>query len=171
MSKHSLGLFLEAQESPENFDWFVYDKDRDQYHKVKYIEDWCGFDNQFWLFGREYGPEAVVSCGGESSGHEAWLDELTPIPQDEVHEAYNAFDKLLEHMQSNGHENTKQLRSFCNRWCKFFFEMENADLYGPWELDESYQYQSNATDTGIVNVGHYEWMRQVSPEELFFQPK
>ena len=36
----------------------------------------------------------------------------------------------------------------------------------PLELIEGYQYQSNFSGTGIVDVGHYEWLREANAEEI-----
>ena len=36
----------------------------------------------------------------------------------------------------------------------------------PLELIEGYQYQSNSSETGIVNVGHYEWLREANADEI-----
>ena len=158
----------------DQFQWYWYDKDRDEYHKVKFYNDTCGLDEKFYLCGREFGAEMIVHCyGGESSAYEIWIDELPTIEPDEVHEAYNAFDKLLEYMQSKGYENNEKLRGFCNRWCTFYFEVDTKreDAWDRWELDESYQLQSNSTGTGIVNVGHYEWMREIGPDEVCFERK
>jgi hypothetical protein len=34
------------------------------------------------------------------------------------------------------------------------------------DLVEGYQHQSNSSGTGIVNVGHYEWLREADSEEI-----
>lgn len=171
----SVGMSLDAAENPENYDWYVMRRGKPV--KVKFYNDSCDLNERFWLFGQEFGPILLVCCyGGESNAYEIWLDELNPIPMDEIHEAYNAFDKLVEYMVGKGHENTRQLRNFCYRWCKFYFDVDtqNANYTGAWdrwELDESYQYQPNATDSGIVCVGHHEWMEEIQPDQVFFSPK
>lgn len=172
VGKLCLGDFIAAGENPEDFDWFVVLDDRDPV-KVKYIEENCGFDNSFYVFGFEHGPHTLVNAMNEFDARDAWIDELPPIDESEVHEAYNAFDKLLEHMQALGHENDQRLRGFCNRWCKFFFDASTRieGAFDEWPLDEAYEHQSNSTDSGIVHVGHYEWMREVKPESIFFERK
>lgn len=172
--KVSVKDFVDASDNPEQFDWYYYDESRDQYEKVKFYQDATGLDERFYLFGREYGAEMIVSCyDGDGTAHGIWLDELTPIEYEEVHEAYNAFDKLLEYMEAKGYENDQQLRGFCNRWCKFYFNVDTKEdgAWDRWELDEAYQYQPNATDTGIVYAGHYEWMREIDPSEVYFERK
>jgi hypothetical protein len=39
------------------------------------------------------------------------------------------------------------------------------------ELIEGYEYQSNASGTGIVDVGHYAWMREVEASDITFARK
>jgi hypothetical protein len=34
------------------------------------------------------------------------------------------------------------------------------------DLIEGYQYQSNSSGTGIVNTGHYEWLREADADEI-----
>ena len=161
VSKIDLQDIVDFNDSPEKFDFYVDDRDR----PVKFYDEY-GNDGDYFLFGFEYGPTLLVRAKNEYDAYEVFLDELPPVPMDEIHEAYYAFDKLLEHMISMGHEHDYQLRCFCNRWCKFYFEADTRDAnmtgaWDRWELDESYQYQSNSTGSGIVNVGHYEWMREI----------
>lgn len=127
-----------------------------------------GHNAQLWAFGQEYGYLRLVHCQHEGDGYQAYHDTMPTIDHDEVHEAYNVFDKLVEYMESKGYENTLQLRDFANRWCKTYFEIAtyNANETGAWPLDESYHYQSNSSGTGIVNVGHNEHMRQVAWGDL-----
>lgn len=160
VSKIDLQDIVDFLYSPEKFDFYVDDRDR----PVKFYDEY-GDGGDYFLFGFEFGPTLLVRAKNEHDACEVFLDELPPIPLDEIHEAYNAFDKLLEHMISKGHEYDNQLRCFCNRWCRFYFQSDTKSgdetVWDRWELDESYRYQPNSTGTAIVHVGHYEWMREI----------
>jgi hypothetical protein len=45
------------------------------------------------------------------------------------------------------------------------FAMDYIRMHG-LELIEGYQYQSNSSGTGIVNTGHYEWLRKADADEI-----
>lgn len=133
----------------------------DQETTVKVIDEY-GYDDKPWhIFGHEYGPTHLIRARNESEAYEIWIDEQSTIEADEVHEAYNAFDKLVAWLESRGHENTSTLRHFATRYDDLFFAMSVAkaddEFWDNWPLDEAYQMQSNSTGTGIVNVGHNEW--------------
>jgi hypothetical protein len=136
-------------------------------HEVQVYDDGApGWGYSWYLCGHEFGPTFLIRADNESSAYEIWIDESPTIEVDDVPEAYGAFDKLVEHMEKLGHENDYPLRDFANRWNPWFFQVSthNANYTGAWDswnLDEGYQYQSNASGTGIVSVGHYEWMRSL----------
>lgn len=139
--------------------------------ELKLIDDYGFPDGKLFIVGREYGPEYIVCARTESDAFEAWVDSIPPIPLEEVHEAYNAFDKLVEYLESKGHENNYATRCFASRWAKTFFQIDtrNANYTGAWdrwEIDEAYHYQSNATDSGIVNLGHYAWIRNADEFDI-----
>lgn len=133
---------------------------------VKVIDD-CGNEepyrrNQWYVLGYEFGPTHIIRARGESSAYEIWIDEQPTIEANEVHEAYDAMEKLVDHLVKCGHEETSTLRGFAIRWASLFFAMSISDTtndnrWDEWPLDEAYEMQSNATGTGIVNVGHYAW--------------
>jgi hypothetical protein len=153
------------------FDFFYYDKDRDHLTKVEYYGNDAIGDGMMFLFGFEYGPTHLICADSEHVAYDIWLDLLKPVPLDEIHEAYNAFDKLLDYMCNKGYENDRHLHSFCNRWGRYYFQVDTKDAnmtgaWDRWELDEAYQYQPNATDSGIVYVGHYQWYRMIGPDEI-----
>lgn len=129
---------------------------------VKVYDDNLG---KWYVWSREYGPEYVVRANGECSAREIVIDELATIPVNEVHKAYNSFDKFVEFMEAKGHDNNLALRKFCTRYDDLYLRIatHNANSTGvwdDWELDEEYQYQSNSTDSGIVYIGHYEWLSE-----------
>jgi len=133
-----------------------------EFERCKFVDDYGfsapkGCENaKLFVLGNEYGYTHLVHSQHESDAHSAWLDTCTTIEPSEVPEAYNAYDKLLERMEAKGHENDGQLRDFCNRWAGYFYHADTneGNNWDSWDLDEAYQYQSNSTGTGIVNIGH-----------------
>lgn len=124
-----------------------------------------------YAIGHEFGVTDIYLVSCEQDAMDQWLDDQPTIPVDEIHEAYNAYDHLRAHLKNKGHEDTQQLRNFCNRYASVYFDIEsqNHDVrYKAWDLDEAYQLQPNATGTGIVNVGHYQTLFEVDPEDLEF---
>lgn len=82
-------------------------------------------------------PGYVITASCFEDAYEALLDELPPIDEDEVCEAY-------------GFNSQEELNAAIN----------NGEYP---ELIEGYAHQPNASDIGIVDVGHYlslrEWTR------------
>lgn len=156
--------------SPDELTGKLLHSSSDQQTNVKVIDD-CGDEspcriNRWYVFGHEYGATHVIRARGESSAYEIWVDEQSTIAPDEVHEAYGAFDKLVEWLVARGHENTSTLRGFANRYASLFFALSIAkgtdNVWDEWPLIEGYEMQSNSTGTGIVNVGHYAWYRELA---------
>lgn len=122
--------------------------------EIQYYDDGIGC---LWLYRDAGGLMGIVRAQNESSAYEIVQDEfLTVVPAEELHDAYGAFDKLVELMEKKGHENTRQLRDFCTRWDRFYFDVDTKDAnftgaWDRWELVEGYAYQSNATGTGVVS--------------------
>lgn len=117
-------------------------------------------DGTWFVLGMEYGPTHVIRARNETDAYDIWLDLLPAIPAEDLHEAYNAYDKLREHLTSLGHEDTQHLRDFCNRYAPLYFAIDanHSGAWDRWELDEAYHYQPNATGTGIVHTGHDAWL-------------
>jgi hypothetical protein len=160
---------IDVRDNPEHFDFFIVDeRHHEGRYKVTFYDEYGGLDGSFFLCGHEYGATHLICARHESEAHEVWIDLLPTIPAEDVHEAYNAFDKMVDWMESKGHENDYQLRHFCSRWCKTFFDIETRqdDDLGLWELDKAFEIQSNCTDTGIVYVGHNEWMNEIDPSKI-----
>lgn len=133
---------------------------------VEVIDD-SGYDDHPWyLFGHEYGPTHLIRSWSESDAYDTWLDKQPTIENSEIPEAYNAFDKLVAWLEERGHTNTSTLRHFANRYASLFFDMSIAkaddNFWDEWPLDEAYEMQSNATGTGIVNVGHNAWYERLN---------
>lgn len=159
--------------SPDELTGKLLHSSSDQQTNVKVIDD-CGDEspcriNCWYVFGHEYGATHVIRARGESSAYEIWVDEQLTIAPDEVHEAYGAFDKLVKWLVARGHEETSTLRGFANRYASLFFTMSIAkgadNVWDEWPLLEGYEMQSNSTDTGIVNVGHYAWYHELATSD------
>ena len=91
--------------------------------------------SQLWVIGNEYGPSHLITANSLDGAYGEYLDSLTPIPEDEVPEAYGVI--TLEGLTSE----------------------EQDEL----SLVDGYEYMPNAGgSTGIVNVGLYVWIHKVS---------
>jgi len=158
-----------AMNNRDKYDFGFMDEHREQFDKCKLVDDYGysapnGCENaKLFVVGNEYGYTHLIHAQHDCDAYIAAVDEMRTVEPNEVHEAYNSFDKLLERMESLGYEDNQQLRGFCNRWAQFYFEASTKieGAFDNWELDESYQYQSNSSGTGIVNVGHYLHMREI----------
>lgn len=97
-----------------------------------------------WIYSWDaYGsPTCIVSATSWDSAYEALIDELPTIPDSELYEAYG-FETQAD-----------------------FDACRNDDLHDWPELIEGYQYQSNFTGTGIVNIGHYESLSPLTSDYL-----
>lgn len=95
-------------------------------HIVKVYDDGIG---QWYLFGREFGPEWLVRADSFQSAWEIVVDEMPTINESEVEEAYYLGDDEQE------------------------------------TLHEGYEYQSNASGTGIVDIGHDAWQEEIDPQD------
>ncbi len=163
-----LSAFLKFQDDASKLSWRVWD--RDGWKEVEFIDDYgISIPGKFFLAGHEFGPTHIIHACSEDSADEAWLDNQETIPESEVHEAYGAYDKLRKRMIEKGYADNYELRDFCNRWCRFYFQAatHNGNDTGKWEewdLIEGYQYQGTFTGTGIVNVGVYSWIREIHPD-------
>jgi hypothetical protein len=162
---------IDVRHDWEQFDFYVIDeRHHEGRYKVKFYDESYGLDGTFFLCGHEYGATHLICANNESEAYEIWIDLLPTIPREDVHEAHNAFDKLVDFMIAKGHANDVQLRSFCNKWCDVYFDLDTRerddDMFNKWELDEAYRHQSNSTDTGIVYVGHNEWMNEIDPSMI-----
>jgi len=101
-----------------------------EYDDVKVYDDAFG---QWYLFGHEFGPVWLIRADSFQSAWEIAIDESPTIDVDDIHEAY---DMSKDEFEAKSHAE------------------RNED--GDWpDLVEGYEYQSNATGSGIVNVGHF----------------
>lgn len=99
-----------------------------------------GFMGPLWLCGNEHGATMVIRAMSFSDAWEIMVDEMKPIDACEVPEAYGFASQD---------------------------ELDAAVADGEWpDLVEGYEYQSNVTGTGIVDVGHYAWLRELTREDF-----
>jgi hypothetical protein len=119
---------------------------------IRYYDDGWG---PLWLCQNTMGVVGIIRC--QSEAYEIWGDEFRkPIEEDEVHEAYGTFDRLVDLMVARGHENDVRLRRFCYSWAPVWFAAKShlqRNQDGDWpDLIEGYEYQANSTGTGIVTI-------------------
>lgn len=138
--------------------WFI--NDEQGRYEVKLIDDYGGIysydpkHSVLVVIFNECGYTHLIYADGEGSAWDAWLDEQETVPPEDVHEAYGTFDRMIEAGFDREHA-TKNAREYYE---------QNADQ--EWELIEGYEYQANATGTGIVEVGHYTSFRVVSADDV-----
>lgn len=140
---------------------------------IKFYDD-CG--DTFYSYGHEFGLTQVIKADSYETAFEIAIDESPTIDIDEIPEAYNAFDMMAEWLQSNnpgeylgGSKNWVHVCKFIKRWMPLWWQLKCKEWQdsNEWpELDEAYRMQSNCTGSGIVNVGHYEWMRKSTDGEI-----
>lgn len=144
--------------------------------------------SRFYLAGFEFGAEHLVhveSYHGDGLGDawEAWIDALPTIPEEELIEAYSPgrgqgsfLDEAIDAYPGRGEgrwtdEDWAKIRA--NAKAALDAAAQNAqDGVGDYpELVEGYEMQSNCSGTGIVNVGHYAWMREAGLDEIEVLPR
>ena len=88
-------------------------------------------DSRLWIIGNEFGPTHLVKAESFDEAWDEFLDDLEPIPEDEVPEAYGLLFYIPEDYQD--------------------------DL----QLEEGYEFKPNGSGgTGIVYPGIYAWGRE-----------
>ena len=92
-----------------------------------------------WVCGNESGPTRIIRALSFDVAWEIMVDGMATIEPAELPEAYG-FDSQAE--------------------------LDAAVESGEWpDLIEGYEFQSNASGTGIVDVGHYAWLRELTLED------
>jgi hypothetical protein len=154
----------------------------------KFIDDYgIGSRNcEFFVAGHEFGPRCIIPrclihADGFGAAHGAWIDEQPTIPEDELIEAYGIVDDdelLAEYEKANGPcpeywrgEAWKAWHDGYKAACRKRLQELGEDRDNPPELIEGYEYQDNASGTGIVDVGHYSWMNEIDPADVSFRLK
>ncbi len=100
-----------------------------------------------WLFGHEFGVAMVIRAQSFESAWEIAIDESPVIP-----------DTLSDICEAYGYYGPECRNDAGELWEDAVRAAENCENFP--ELIEGYEYQSNATGSGIVDVGHYAWLRE-----------
>lgn len=108
-------------------------------HKLRVYDDGWG---KLYLFGNEFGPTWVIRARSLETAYDIWLDEQPTVPKDELYLAYGFSSE------------------------KAFNDLMKAHPEYPLSLPKGYEYQPNASGTGIVEVGYYEWFRELTQEQM-----
>jgi hypothetical protein len=143
-------------------------------HEVKFHDDYglsCGSNGEFFVAGHEFGACVLIHASSFDSAWETWIDESETIPESEVAEAYGVPD-------SDEIKAWQELNPFPGAFSESYGawrdskDAEEKRILKSWgdaaqagereypEVIEGYECQSNASGTGIVDVGHYAWMNE-----------
>jgi hypothetical protein len=146
-------------------------------HTVEFQDEYglsCGSNGEWFVAGHEFGACVLIHARGFESAWEAWIDESPTIPESELPEAYG-IDETAEML---AWKDVNPSPRHCGAGPEFqaWADRKNAEairILQAWdeaaragerddypELIEGYEYQSNASGTGIVDVGHYAWMNE-----------
>lgn len=142
---------------------------------VKMIDDWgFGSGGTWFVAGHEHGATHVIHARSFESAWEAWIDECPTIDVDELPEAYGIDDSPEMKAWEDTHRmppwhactdwaawreaRTAEAKRILAQWDEDAREGRRDD--GP-ELIQGYEYQANATGTGIVYFGHYSWLQEI----------
>jgi hypothetical protein len=157
---------------------------------MRFYDDGSFYD-QFFAYGHEFGTSLVIRCHSLEQAYDIAIDESNTIEPDEVPEAYGFYLMQAKHWNApdNGEkwyicsdvdnhgetvsETILECRgdrqcigdAFDSRGAAIDFALQyirDNDI----NLIEGYRYQDNSTGTGIVNTGHYEWIRLANDEEI-----
>lgn len=149
-------------------------------HAVKLIDDYgmsCGSNAEWYVAGHEFGPCVLVHAKGFESAWEAWIDESPTIAESELTEAYGVPDS--EEIETWKEKNPAP-PYYSGDWREWADRLhaEEKRILAVWgdaahagereypELIEGYEYQSNASGTGIVDVGCYAWMNEADLSKI-----
>jgi len=155
-------------------------------YPVKVYDDGYG---EWHLIGQEFGPTLLVLAKGQSSAFDIWLDESPTIDSDDLPEAYGFY--LMQACKWSDRQSTAPWYVCSDDHGKPTSESVlvcNGDrntIGGPFQtaeaaraycmeyvaenelsLVEGYDYQSNSSGTGIVNVGDSVWQERIDPADI-----
>lgn len=120
------------------------------------------FSGSLYVYGQEYGPIGIIRADSCESALEIAYDEfLVPIDSDEIPEAYGFWQYEEEGTFFLKDEDSSETYPFASADARQEYLqvlLEDRDLV------EGYYYQANATGTGIVNAGYYEWLESFTQE-------
>lgn len=128
---------------------------------------------ELWLYGEEFGPRMLLQADSFESAWELMLDNSPTIPEEDIPEAYGYYS-----ISSNGRSylcgdegaprvfppfdaTHDVIAEFAGTALEAFQRYVDTLPELP-DLVEGYEYQPNASGTGIVNVGHYAWLQELT---------
>jgi hypothetical protein len=183
-STTSLQDILDFIDSPDDFDLIIDEDGRES--TVKFIDDYglsCGSNSMFFLAGFEFGATHLIHASSWEAAYEAFIDETEPIPVSELAEAYGVPDSPeMEAWKETHPAPPYYQQEQWKAWCEAL-DLEEKRVFKQWgddadarlrehpDLIEGYQYQSNSTGTGIVELGHYFWQREDDLSQITIQRK
>lgn len=145
--------------------------------QIKVYDDGFG---PLWVHYNEYGVVGVIRAQSFETAYEIAQDEfMQKVPEDEVHEAYGWSirdysdpNRILGSLwQAAGHHGIEVYSPEDKLVCRVG-SMEEAHTFCQTaiaalqpELAEGYQYQPNATGTGIIYEGPYGGLTELLNEE------
>jgi hypothetical protein len=133
--------------------------------RVEFIDEgWNGCP--LFLLGHEFGPTHLIRASSFDDAWEAWVDSQNTVAEDDLWEAYG-FDSEDSYKAFNllfGQDLKEQA------WVIAKADgIEGCGVTVPNDyplLAEGYEYQSNASGTGIVEVGHYAWVADFGTKKI-----
>jgi hypothetical protein len=144
-------------------------------HKVTFYDDYgisCGSNAEWFVAGHEFGASFLIHACSFEAAWEVWIDESPTIPESELTEAYGVPDS--DEISTWREKNPVPPYHEREAWSAWFDakHVEEKRILTAWDdasrarerdypgLIEGYEYQSNSSGTGIVDVGHYAWMNE-----------
>ena len=180
----SLQDILDFIESPGDFELIIDEDGRE--HTIDFIDDYglsCGSNSQFFLAGQEFGATHLIHSSSYESAYEAWVDESLTISEEELTEAYGLPDSPeMEAWKETHPAPPYYQQEQWKAWCEAL-DLEEKRVFKQWgddaqaglrdhpDLIEGYEYQSNSSGTGIVDIGHYFWQREADLSQITIQRK
>ena len=115
-----------------------------------------------YVYRTSLGVTGIVRAQTWHDAYDCVLDDiLTPIDASEIPDAYGAFEYLRDHptlgqfwrKSADGHSSSWKLKRVTpSQLAAEIFACRSKSAEFQPELQEGYQYQPNATDTGIVSI-------------------
>jgi hypothetical protein len=144
-------------------------------HEVKFLDLYglsCGSNGEWFVAGHEFGATILVHADSFESAWEEWIDESPTIEESDLPDAYGIDETPEMASWEESHPAPFGAGSDFSAWAELM-HAEAMRILQAWDRDardgtrkdypeliEGYEYQSNATGTGIVDVGHYSWMNE-----------
>lgn len=155
-------------------------------HEVEFLDEYglsCGDNGEWYVAGHEFGATHLIHASSFDDAWEAWIDASPTIGADELPEAYGIDDSREMEAWKKSHPAPVYRAPEWSAWV----DAKNAEakrILAQWdddarngvrkdwpELIEGYENQSNASGTGIVDVGHYAWMREADLDDVTIEAK